>query len=111
MSTPRVARFEDLRVGQVAGYLTHKIAGQAGYVVAGTVFKANDNLVQIEEHLVHPGDGENGTFFVLRDAPAPPVTVRREDYDALVLSADRGMIQLRDAARALIDHADTEATP
>jgi hypothetical protein len=51
---------------------------------------------------------------ILRDAPAPPVTVRREDYDALVAALNHkgGMFAtVSEAAAALIDHADTEPCP
>jgi hypothetical protein len=100
MSTPRVARFEDLRVGQWVAWCDGDISQDADDRTALGVV----TLDACERDLVT----------ILRDAPAPPVTVRRDDYDALAAAVhDTGPWAGRtfDAARALIDNADTEATP
>lgn len=126
---PRVARFEDLRVGQWvclqdehharAGKITerypHSPADNGSYVAIP--FPQSDGATGFH---VSRKACERGEVVILREAPAPPVTVRREDYDALVAAknADFGggswapsWGNLLGAARALIDNADTGETP
>lgn len=109
---PRTATFDDLRVGQwVAWCDPGAKQPQSGVVEAvfdeGFRFKGQGIA---NDWTIHGNDVEAGTVTILRDAPAPPVTVRREDYDALVASLDRALVAdtaLGRAARALIDNADT----
>jgi hypothetical protein len=118
MSTPRVARFEDLRVGQWVAWCDGD-QQFGGYVKAVHEHAREADISQDADDRTALGvvtlDAcERDLVTILRDAPAPPVTVRRDDYDALAAAVhDTGPWAGRtfDAARALIDNADTEATP
>jgi hypothetical protein len=107
---PRVARFEDLRVGQAVSYVS------GGMVRAGEVSEVSSGQATIQEFRGHEffltrEAHRPNTVTILRDVSAPPVTVRRDDYDALVAGYNAGCSQLLAAAQVLIDHADTGTTP
>ena len=121
LDVPRRASFDDLREGQKVAWLAtdpeELHAGRVGRVAASTLvfYDSHGGQWHTPRSAV-----ERGEVVILEDAPASPVTVRREDYDALVdwltnphdgahqnpvLDVDR----IHNAVRALIDNADLGA--
>lgn len=108
LDVPRTASFDDLRVGMVLAYdcnpwLVGTIDKVGRFQATGMSFDGTGFAIGM--------DGKHGAVVLLRDAPAPPVTVRREDYDALVAANPHPITvndqrELGDAIRALIDHAE-----
>lgn len=119
LDVPRVAWFEDLRVGQWVA-----VAGpDARGPWAGVVEKVmQDGFRYVDPHngewTLHRSDVNNGGVIILRDAPAPPVTVRRDLWDnfaGLVAGIRMDTLthyqrQVIDAACVLIDNADVGDT-
>lgn len=122
MSTPRVASFDELRVGQWVA-LTRLTQGWVGRVEVvpdskfGTEVVAKDSAGSTF-HFSHVSC-DAGEVIILREVPEPPVKVRREDYDWLMNSAlslarvspasrVAKWDDLRNAAHALIDNAEVD---
>ena len=102
-AVPRRAMFDDLRVGQ-------EVVWTAGgkFDGGGTVVGFLDGRVQVIHEAGSESVHRGAAWVILREPPAAPVTVRREDYDALkaALPTDRGAAIIA-AANTLIDNADT----
>lgn len=117
---PRVAAFDDLRVGQW-------VAWQADLPQAGVVTRKSIRAVHFnnegKDFTYIRGDVPTIGLVILRDAPEPPVTVRRDllerlgsalDDSTLTMAAAAASVrvdaywleQLTAAARALIDNAE-----
>ena len=79
-SVPRVAAFDDLRVGQWVAYLADDDS-----VLGGRVERASHIAVDVKMsgglHYSLLRETYPDGVAILRDAPEPPVTVRREDFD------------------------------
>ena len=117
LGVPRLAAFDDLRVGQWVAWC----GLGAGAVEAGKVADLVDGLWKVRDahgsyFTITERECKAGEVTILRDAPAPPVTVRRGDYDALVAAVgSMGTKYQYDArhdvllkARALIDNAEVD---
>ena len=102
------ATFDDLRAGQwVAWHADHR--SYSGHVRPSGASRATC-VRRWEVHEI-AGDDETGhyicpldsdTLVILRDAPEPPVKVRREDFDALVAYSQDG--RRRQRLRVVLSH-------
>lgn len=107
---PRPITFEQLRVGQWIMHMRPDEDPRVGQVksIEGGYVWFEDSELGITSRYWTCG----GAVWLLRDAPVP-VTVRREDLEALELAlaaVDSGPPVLRHAARILIDNADVGTT-
>lgn len=115
MRVPRRATFDDLRVGQWvalqdehharAGRITERYPHGDSYVVIP--FPKSDGATGFH---VSRRACERSEVTILRDAPATPVKVRREDYDALtrMVRDYRPTHPLARRVLALIDNAEVD---
>lgn len=111
-TVPRRATFDDLRVGQLVA--VHDPDPCEDMEVYGGIltFVGTREANGVDFAVSRLNDA--AVVWVLRDAPTSPVTVRREDYDALValvnssgFTAGSSWVKVHRAVRALIDNTNT----
>lgn len=107
-AVPRPAVFDDLRIGMwVAWIILDRVyGGRVTHKSDAEVRVASGHRLFLEQITL-----DTEALVILRDAPAPPVQVRREDYDALVAIVHASGVEwppdsLHYRARVLIDNAD-----
>lgn len=110
-AVPRRAAFDDLRVGQWVVIVYDNDSAYVGRVAECRSTSVDVGRLGRDGFTIFPNfaDDDHGEVTILRDAPAAPVTVRREDYDrlAVALTDKYGFAaSLTEAASALIDNAD-----
>lgn len=107
-SVPRRAVFDDLRVGMWVAVIAQSGGAWCDRLEqrgAGT-----DIWLSEDGWAFHRLQCERGEVTILRDVPAAPVTVRRDDYHALVAALVQSggcACQTCCAADVLTDNADT----
>jgi hypothetical protein len=113
-AVPRVAAFDDLRVGQLIARTGTAIKG-TGYAYAGRIIDVRTDIHPPTVYCMTDDDAEftcigrnceAGEVVILRDVPEPPVTVRREDFDALVMQRWAPEQLLREKVDVLIENAE-----
>lgn len=106
-TVPRKAAFDDLQVGQWVAWIRSDEDADIGRIDS----KDQKAAALSSGPHIWPVDCDKGRVYILEDAPAPPVTVRREDYDALVQTVQDNGRGITTAALALIANADLGDSP
>ena len=108
---PRRASFDDLRVGQWVAWVEYPGGGDARLALIESIDRTAVARARTEDGVLLD-IAEGWALVIMVDAPVSPVTVRREDYDALGTALERTsdlgtpVDPLATAARALIDNAE-----